>query len=92
MEEWLRAVAVLVPKSPSLANFLWEPLGDRAGMDTTVGAVAGAATTSTAANAVNTPAATAGLGRLCAKESSMATLNSITESEDEYDQSGDDAW
>lgn len=90
MEEWLRAVAVLVPKSPSLANFLWEPLGDRAGMDATVGA--GAATTSTAANAVNTPTATAGLGRLCAKESSMVTLNSITESEDEYDQSGDDAW
>ena len=79
---------ILVPKSPSLANFLWEPLGDRAGMDATVGAIAA----TTAANAVNTPAATAGLGRLCAKESSMATLNSITESEDEYDQSGDDAW
>eukprot|EP00555_Chaetoceros_dichaeta_P005569 CAMPEP_0198257710 /NCGR_PEP_ID=MMETSP1447-20131203/7307_1 /TAXON_ID=420782 /ORGANISM="Chaetoceros dichaeta, Strain CCMP1751" /LENGTH=479 /DNA_ID=CAMNT_0043944671 /DNA_START=87 /DNA_END=1523 /DNA_ORIENTATION=+ len=26
MEKWLRAVAVIVPMSPSLANFLWEPI------------------------------------------------------------------
>ena len=26
MEHWLRSVAVLVPSSPSLANFLWDPL------------------------------------------------------------------
>lgn len=28
MESWIQAVAALVPSSPTLANFLWEPLGN----------------------------------------------------------------
>lgn len=28
MEKWIQSVAALVPSSPSLANFLWEPLED----------------------------------------------------------------
>jgi hypothetical protein len=28
MESWIQSVAALVPSSPTLANFLWEPLGN----------------------------------------------------------------
>lgn len=67
MESWIRNVAALVPSSPTLANFLWEPLHKSNNFDSI----------SNFGNAHNSTNSLGGLGSV---RGSSLTLNSITES------------
>ena len=76
MESWIRNVAALVPSSPTLANFLWEPLHKSINFDST----------SNFGNAHNFTNSLGGLGSV---RGSSLTLNSITEStgNEDFDES-----
>lgn len=93
MEDWIQSVAALVPSSPSLANFLWEPLQNN--QDVTFEDMN--ATATAASPSSKPPPSNNGKNMRNSFRNSVQTLNSITEfagseSENEDEDEGDNVF
>jgi len=95
MEDWIQSVAALVPSSPTLANFLWEPL--QKNEDVTFEDMNAPSTATAAGPSSSKPPSNNGKNMRNSFRNSIQTLNSIhefegSESENEDEEEDDNLF